>query len=102
MVLEEVFKGIPAVESVPAVSSAAAAAVVVVGLVVKFVAVERVETPEKCFEDIKGVPGVEECRVEARVLVAVSILVPIKTVNTVGVINSFLVCFKASLSVPIF
>ena len=99
MVLEEVFKGIPAVESVPAICSAAAAAV---GLVVKSVAVERVETPEKCFEDIKGVPGMEECRVEARVLVAVSILVPIKTVNTVGVINSFLVCFKASLSVPIF
>ena len=100
MVLEEVFKGIPVAESVPAVSSAAAAAAV--GLVVKSVAVERVETPEKCFEDVKGVPGMEECRVEARVLVSVSILVPIKTVNTVGVINSFLVCFKASLSVPIF
>ena len=85
-----------------AVSSATAAAGAVVGLMVKSVAVERVETPEKCFEDVKGVPGMEEGRVEARVLVAVSILVPIKTVNTVGVINSFLVCFKASLSVPIF
>ena len=100
MVLKEVFKWISAAESVSAVYSAHAAAVV--GLVVKSVAVERVETPEKCFEDIEGVPGVEECRVEARVLVAVSIFVPVKTVHTVGVINSFLVCFKASLSVPIF
>ena len=100
MVLKKVFKWISAAESVSAVCSAAAA--VVVGLVVKSVAVERVETPEKCFEDIEGVPGVEECRVEARVLVALSIFVPIETVHTVGVINSFLVCFKASLSVPIF